>query len=83
MSRNGRVLFSFLFSQKVACCLYCSFHLIKLPYFKKDFTYLILERGERREEERERNIHVREKHLLVASCMCSNRGLNPQPRPLS
>ena len=27
-------------------------------FFKKDFIYLFLERGERREEERERNISV-------------------------
>ena len=30
--------------------------------FLKDFIYLFLERGEGREEERERNINVREKH---------------------
>ena len=28
------------------------------PIFLKDFIYLFLERGERREKERERNIHV-------------------------
>ena len=37
--------------------------------FLKDFIYILLERGEGREKE-ERNIHVREKHLLVASCTC-------------
>ena len=35
--------------------------------FLKDFIYLFLERGEGREEERERNINVREKHWSVAS----------------
>ena len=40
-------------------------------------TYLaILERG----EGRKRNITVREKHLLLASPMCPDQGLNPQPR---
>ena len=33
----------------------------------KDFIDLFLERGEGRENERERNIHVREIHRLVAS----------------
>ena len=37
-------------------------------FFIKRF-YLYLERGEGREKERERNISVREKHLLVASHM--------------
>ena len=41
---------------------------------------LILERGERWERERERNIDVREEHWLLASCMCPNWGINPQPR---
>ena len=41
--------------------------------------YLLLERGEGREKERERNIRVTEKHLLVASCMHLDLGLNPQP----
>ena len=29
--------------------------------------------------ERDRNIDVREKHLLVASRLCPDQGLNPQP----
>ena len=33
-----------------------------------------------RERERERNIDVREKQQWVASYMCSNQGLNLQPR---
>ena len=33
----------------------------------KDFIYLFSERGEGREEEREKNIDVQEKHPLVAS----------------
>ena len=41
---------------------------------------LILERGEERGIDRERNIDVKEKHQLVASCMHPNQGLNPQPR---
>ena len=35
----------------------------------KLFIHLFLDRGERREKERERNISVREKHQPVASCM--------------
>ena len=38
------------------------------------------ERERERERERARNINVRQKHLLVASHMCPNQGLNPQPR---
>ena len=37
--------------------------------FKKYFIYLFSERGKRRKKERERNIDVQEKHLLVASHM--------------
>ena len=50
-----------------------------ISHFKKRF-YLFLKRVERREKERDRNISVREKHLLVASCTCPDQGLNPQPR---
>ena len=32
--------------------------IVFFPFFKKDFTYLFLERGEGREKERERNINV-------------------------
>ena len=49
-------------------------------FFLKDFTYLYLERGEGREKEEERNIDVRENHLLVAFCTHPNRGLDLQPR---
>ena len=45
----------------------------------KIFIYLFLERGKRREKEGERNIDVREKHRLVASHMCPNRGLGHNP----
>ena len=31
------------------------------------------------EEQRERNIHVREKHRSVASHTCPNQGPGPQP----
>ena len=37
-------------------------------------------RERRKEGERQRKIHVREKHQSVASCMHPNLGLNPQPR---
>ena len=48
--------------------------------FKKDFIYLFLERGEGRENKRERNIGVRGKHWSVASCMRLVWGPNLQPR---
>ena len=41
---------------------------------------MILERGDERWRERERNIDVREKHQLAASHTSPNWGLNPQPR---
>ena len=37
-------------------------------------------RGEGRERMKERNVDVREKHGLVASCMCSNCEPDSQPR---
>ena len=40
--------------------------------FFKDFISLFLDRGKRREKEKERNIDVREKHQLVASHMNPN-----------
>ena len=40
----------------------------QLPLKKKDFIYLFLERGEGREEERERNSNVWDTHQLVANC---------------
>ena len=33
-----------------------------------------------REREGERNIDMKEKHLLVASCMCPDQGPTLQPR---
>ena len=42
--------------------------------------YLFLERGERREKERERNIGVGKKHQEVASCKHPNLGPGVQPR---
>ena len=41
----------------------------KLFNYFKDIIYLFLARGQGREKGRERNIDVREKHQLVASCM--------------
>ena len=46
-------------------------------HFLKDFIYLFLERGEGREKERERNVHVREKHYLVAYLACPQLGTWP------
>ena len=51
-----------------------------LRFFKKFFIYLFLERGKGREEERERNVDVSEKHCLVASCTHHIQGPNLQPR---
>ena len=47
--------------------------------FKKDIIYLFLERGEKREKEREKNINVREIHRLVASHMPPTGGLAGNP----
>ena len=45
---------------------------------KKKILFSFRERG--KEEERERNTDVREKHRLVASCVDPNWGPNLQPR---
>ena len=42
---------------------------ILIIIFFKNVIHSFLERGEEREKERERNIHVLEKHWLVASSM--------------
>ena len=47
--------------------------------FFKDFIYLLLERGDRREKERERNTNMREKHLSVASPMSPTQDLACSP----
>lgn len=54
------------------------FLLVLYPHLKKCF--LILDEEERRENEGERNIYAREKHQVVASFMCPECSLNPQPR---
>ena len=54
--------------------------------FFKDFIYLVLERGDEREKERERNIDVRNIDQLLlsdASRMHRDWELNPQPRHVS
>ena len=51
-----------------------------LFFLKKDFMHPFLEKGEGREQERERNIDVGKEHLLVASPMWLNQELNLQPR---
>ena len=57
-------------------------HCFTTVYFSvKDlFIYLLVERGGRREKERERNIHVQEKHRLAASCTPPTGDLALQPR---
>ena len=45
-----------------------------LFFFLSFSLKLILEREEGRDKERKRNIDVREKHPLVASCMCFGWG---------
>ena len=64
-------------------------------FFKKDFLYLFLQRGEGKEKERERKINVREKYRSVASCtpppgdlarnpsMCPDGESNLQPFTLT
>ena len=50
-----------------------------LFFLKKDFIYLFLERGERKEKEKERNIDVWEMYWLVASRLppTGDLALNP------
>ena len=43
-------------------------------FFKKSFIYLFLERRERREKVRKRNINVQEKHQSVTSCIPPVKG---------
>ena len=43
--------------------------------------YLFLDRGERKNRERERNTDVRKKHPLVAFPTCPDWRPNPQSRP--
>ena len=45
----------------------------------KDFIYFS---KREREEEKEGNINMREKHQSVASCIHPDWGLNPHPRPV-
>ena len=60
---------------------------IKDLFFKKDFIYLILDRGEGREKKRMRNIDVREKHHLAtfrmfprgSNSMCVDQESNWRP----
>ena len=46
-----------------------SFNIDFCHLFKKEFIYFFIEREEGRKKERERNIHVREKHQSVTSRM--------------
>ena len=70
-------------SQFRILCLVMS---ISYIIFSKDFIYLFIylfiysERKEGREKERERNMDVREKHSLVASCTHPDQEPNLQPR---
>ena len=66
-----------LFSVSFCLVLITPCFLFPMSFFK-DFVYVcmyvcILERGEGREKERERNIHMREKHQSVASHMPPTR----------
>ena len=57
------------------------FYIPKMRFLEKIlFIYLFLERGERREKERERNVGERRKHWSVASYMRPNRGLSLRSR---
>ena len=47
------------------------FFTVAAPFFRE---------GEGREKERERNINMRGKHQLAASCTCPDWGRDPQPR---
>ena len=62
------------------CCLFVSLRKISFWPYQRTFFHCSLEREEGREEGGERNIDVREKHHVVASCRCSDWGSNPQSR---
>ena len=69
-------------SRAISCEAILSFWMIssvQTIYFFKDFFYLFWERREGREEERETNITVWEKHQFVASPMQPNWGLGHNP----
>ena len=59
-------------------CLCGCYYWQRPPFFKR-FYYLILERGEGRKIERERNIYMRKKYWLVASHTCLDQTPNLQP----
>ena len=62
-------------------CIFWSFKIfIYLFKYSLDNMLIILERGEWWEKEGERNINVREKHQLVASCTHPDQEPDPQPR---
>ena len=51
-----------------------------VPLIFLRFYLFILEKVEGEEKETERNIDVKERHESVASQICPDWGLNPQPR---
>ena len=58
--------------------LSCNMVFFKNPHVRT--CLLILDRGVGREREGWRNISMREKHQLIAFCVCCDQRLNPQPR---
>ena len=72
----------FLEGMGLGLCFFFFFKEINIflaKLFFKDFIYLLLERGDRREKERERNTNMREKHLSVASPMSPTQDLACSP----
>ena len=62
------VLFYYIYYYIIFLMAYFLFAYLVKCIFLKDFIYLVLERGEGRQEERERTMDVQEKHWSVASC---------------
>ena len=60
-------------------CIYESVSILFVYLFFKYFIYLLLQRGEGREQERERNIDMQEKHQLAASRMPTTGDLAHNP----
>ena len=64
-----------------ACwCWYFGHFLWNMHVFVFLRFYLFLEKGEGRDKKRDRNVDVREKHRLVASCTSPDWEPNPKPR---
>ena len=76
----GKLMNWFLFKTRFLSWVCLMSKVLIYVFIFKDFIYLLLERGEGREEEKEKNINVWEIHPSVASCTPPNSRPGPQPR---